>query len=263
MKEKRAGFSGLNGAALKYIAMASMFLDHIGAVVLEYLLYYPGGKFFFAAAAEPSVIEFLIRLNTGLRMAGRLAFPLYCFLLTEGFLHTSSRIKYLMRLLSFAVLSEVPFDLAAANMLFYPEYQNVFFDLAAALATLWGVERAETLWNQGKKYAPFLFGTILLAGGITAELFRADYGATGVLFAVLFYGFRKKRLSQALAGGVLGFWETLQITKGAGVFCAVPIVLYNGKKGKQRFKYLFYGFYPVHLLLLFLIRWGIFQIPVR
>ena len=85
---------GLNGAALKWIAMCSMFIDHIGAVVLEYGLYYQGGAERMDFLLEQSWGVFLYPLSLLLRILGRPAFLIYCFLLVEGFVHTRDRKKY-------------------------------------------------------------------------------------------------------------------------------------------------------------------------
>ena len=117
----RAGLSrqgGLSGGSLKLIAIGLMFLDHVGAVVLERMLLAAGlGE----AATSEQVTAFLAQNGTlywadfALRMAGRLAFPIFCFLLVEGFLHTRSVKRYALRLGAFAIISEVPFDLATSG----------------------------------------------------------------------------------------------------------------------------------------------------
>ena len=103
---------GLNGAALKWIAMCSMFIDHIGAVVLEYGLYYQGGAERMDFLLEQSWGVFLYPLSLLLRILGRPAFLIYCFLLVEGFVHTRDRKKYGRNLLLFGLISEIPFNLA-------------------------------------------------------------------------------------------------------------------------------------------------------
>lgn len=111
---------GLDGTQLKWIALVTMFIDHTGAAVVERLL----------SETSPA---WLTALYFALRIIGRLAFPIYCFLLAEGFAHTHSRPKYLARLAVFALVAEVPFDLATQGLVYYPGYQNVFFTLALGL----------------------------------------------------------------------------------------------------------------------------------
>ena len=205
---------GLSGAALKWIAMISMLIDHIGAVVVEYGLYYQGGAECFQKLLENGNGQWLYVLQRGMRMLGRPAFLIYAFLLVEGFYHTHSRRRYALQMFLFALISELPFDLAAANRWFYPGYQNVFFEFLIGLAVLWGMEQA-----QFREKTP-----------LAVE--------AGKIFAVL--------------GGL----ETLELNYGVGALAAIPIWFYNGKRGKQKFKYVFYWFYPVHLTVLVLIRAG-------
>ena len=251
---------GLDGTALKYIAMVSMLIDHIGAVVMEYLVFYRGGLDSLQPilhSPEGAAIYRGIRL---LRMLGRAAFPIYCFLLVEGFLHTRSRKKYGIRLLFFAFLSEIPFNLAVSNRLWSLEYQNVFFELAVGLLVLKGLELAKGLAPVSRELAA---GTVLLSGGLLALFMRTDYDITGILLIGAFYWFGGTRKGRTAAAGILGFLESWEVTYGAGILSAVPLFFYNGKRGKGRNKYLFYWFYPAHLMALFLLRRYCFGIPLE
>ena len=132
MREKK----GLSGSTLKLIAIITMFIDHIGAVIVERMLYVTGNTGSFT-------YEQMQNLDTILRSIGRIGFPLFCFLLVEGFLHTRNLGKYALRLLVFAVVSELPFNLAFAGQLFFAGYQNVFFTLLIGLITMWGCRMIE------------------------------------------------------------------------------------------------------------------------
>lgn len=212
------------GFWLKLLAMASMLVDHTGMVLFPQM--------------------------QGLRLIGRLAFPLYCFLMAEGAAHTSNIKKYLGRLLAFAILSEIPYDLACRNTIFYPQAQNVFFTLFLGLL-------ACAVLKQYGRQKP-LFG---LAGvactALLAQILRTDYGAFGVLLIVAFFVCRSFPDRGALLLIILntGFsllnHMTLQLT---APLAAVPILLYNGQRGKSVNKLLFYLFYPAHLLSLYLIH---------
>ena len=105
---------GLTGSTLKIIAMIAMLIDHIGAAVLVRVI---------RSTGDMSLYEGY----TILRKIGRIAFPIFCFLLVEGFIHSSDKKKYALRLGIFALLSEVPFDLAFQSKVVGFEYQNVFF----------------------------------------------------------------------------------------------------------------------------------------
>lgn len=214
----------MTGFGLKLFAMFSMLVDHTGMVLF------------------PQV--------QGLRLFGRLAFPLYCFLLAEGVAHTSNSKRYLGRMLAFALLSEVPFDLACHKTLFWPQAQNVFFTLSLGLLAceiLKGFTRQKPFW------------TLMAAGGLAllAELLRADYGAFGVALIVAFFVGRDSRFRGIGLFTILntGFsllnHMTLQLAAPAA---GIPIFLYNGQRGKAVNKRLFYWFYPLHLLALFLLH---------
>lgn len=142
----------LSGTALKRLALCSMLLDHLGASCLE------AGVF-----SRPGPIsEPLLTLDVCLRWAGRLAFPLYCFLLVEGFLHTHSLRQYAGRMLAFALVSEFPFDLAFFHTLIYRGHQNVYWTLFFGLCAL------GCLRHCGERSAPGIFSALALA--LLAEL---------------------------------------------------------------------------------------------
>ncbi len=107
----------LSGSDLKIIAVIAMFLDHLAATVLVRCLV---TGVFWDQAAWYEVYQVM-------RNIGRVAFPIYCFLLVEGFIHTSDRRKYALRLFLFALISEIPFDLAFNAQVLEFGYQNVFF----------------------------------------------------------------------------------------------------------------------------------------
>ena len=112
---------GISGYWLKLIAVISMLIDHTSAVILEQIPGLEAPAFF-------------------MRIIGRAAFPIYCFLLVEGFYHTRSRAKYAGRLFLFALISEVPFDLAFSRRMWDFSSNNVFFTLLFGLLVIWGVE---------------------------------------------------------------------------------------------------------------------------
>lgn len=115
---------GLSGSTLKLIAIITMLIDHIGAAVIARLLIAGQGS------------EMLYKIYYAMRAVGRVAFPIFCFLLVEGFFYTGSRKKYALRLFGFALLSEIPFDLAFSGKTLEFGYQNVFFTLLIGLLTI-------------------------------------------------------------------------------------------------------------------------------
>lgn len=189
-----------------------------------------------------------------MRGIGRIAFPIYAFLLVEGFLHTKDVKKYLARMLTFAVVSEIPFDLAVFHTPFYWGYQNVFFTLFLGLLALAGENVVHQssgmfagagLWKQA-------FVLILCVG--TAQLINCDYGAFGVFFIILLYMTRYDKKTQTILGAISLIWEL------PGILAFIPIRLYNGTRGRCGNRYFFYAFYPAHLLALWVAGRFIFKL---
>lgn len=180
-----------------------------------------------------------------LDIIGRIAFPVFCFVLVEGFCYTRNRKAYLMRLWVGAVISEIPFDLAFFGQFYYLEGQNVLFTMLIGMLTLMGMEKCHDRW----KILPVI-------GGMAAAWFcKVDYGFYGIGLIVIFYGLRG--MKRELAGVQAGCSVAATVLYGWIQFfsvLALPVVAaYNGCKGKG-FKYFFYVFYPLHLLVLTIIR---------
>lgn len=175
---------------------------------------------------------------------GRLAFPIFAFLLTEGFFHTRDIYRYLARLGIFAILSEIPFDLAFHQSIWYPRSQNVFFTLFISVALMAALERCRE-W-------PERILEIFIAMWF-AEALGSDYGFRGVLLVLIFYIGRARPWAGLTLGGLWNFlWQSP--VQRFGVLYVIPVGLYNGKKGRSM-KYFFYVFYPAHLLLLWAIKY--------
>lgn len=233
---------GLNGSQLKWIAIISMLFDHSAKIIRFYFI--PGTAVSYESLA--GLYSNYETIRTIFLQLGRLAFPIFCFLLVEGFLHTSNVKKYGMRLFLFALVSEVPFDLAFFGQPFYFNYQNVFFTLFIGLLTIAGMQK---LRDMGKNSIP-LDILIGLAGIIVAELLHTDYGGKiGVLLIICLYYFKDHPLLKCLLGALVILQNSIASNLYLGLVSFVFIYLYNGKRGRQ-WKYFFYAFYPVHLLLL-------------
>lgn len=248
---------GVPGSTLKLIAIIAMFIDHTGAVILERLLISKGIMALDGSSVENS-IEFI--QNNGVlfftylifRLIGRLGFPIFCFLLIEGFMHTRNVWKYAFRLLLFAFISEVPFDLAFKGFLFYTDYQNVFFTLFLGLCALICIKFIEDKCGEKDWLKYLLIIPVTIAFIILANLLMTDYAGSGVLTIVIMYILRKNRILEMLGGCiVLTIMSFMEIT---ALFNLIPVSKYNGERGLN-LKYVFYAFYPVHLLVLYLVAY--------
>lgn len=207
-------FQCLNAFQLKILAIIFMTIDHIGAILFPYEMLY--------------------------RQIGRLAFPIYCFLIVEGVVHSRDVKMYLLRLGVFALISEIPFDWAFRGVLFYWESQNVFFTLFLGALAIW-------LWSTYDKLHIRVGAIVVIL--CVAEAVSCDYGALGVLLIIMLYVTRENLL------GVLGsliyingicFEGTLQTY---AVLSFIPLAFYNGKRGYP-VRAPFYIYYPLHLTIL-------------
>lgn len=242
---------GLSQEWLKIIACVTMLLDHIGAIFVNDL--------FYAAVEAGSGAGTLLQLEELLRSVGRLAYPIYCFLLAEGAVHTRDSRRYTLRLLFTAVLSEAPFDLA-----FYGEFtwrhQNVMVTLLLGFLMLEAMKRCPRIFVKLLLIVPFAYA---------AELLNTDYGADGILVIALFALTRE--LPRRWIWQVLGLWCIFSpfhlmivnwiggisiTTQELAALAVVPISFYDGRKAtnKKAVQWAFYLFYPTHLLVLYLIR---------
>ena len=131
---------GFNGSTIKLIAIIAMLIDHIAATILERMIMRAG--YFLATISADSLSQWISEHKLlyfsymTMRLIGRFGFPIFCFLLVEGFQHTRNRIKYALRLFLFALISEIPFDFAFRGEWFYTGYQNVFFTLFLGLLAM-------------------------------------------------------------------------------------------------------------------------------
>lgn len=224
---------GISGSTIKIIAVISMLIDHTAAGILPQYI---------AAQQGPVFNAYVI-----MRMIGRLGFPIFCFLLVEGFEHTRSVKKYAGRLFLFALISEIPFDLLFKGKILEFTYQNVYFTLFIGLAVMAACRFIE---NSGKIYMSLksvLCIAATIAGMVIAQLLKTDYGAVGIFCIMILYFTRFKKSVQIIAGCISFAWEL------TAPLAFIPIGFYNHKRG-LKMKYFFYAFYPAHLLILYLIR---------
>lgn len=246
--EQETSAAGISGSTLKIIAMITMFLDHIGAGFIENgLLPYLTAAY----GANADIVNTWLVIDTVIRCVGRMAFPIFCFLIVEGYFHTGNIKKYLGRLFIFAIISEVPFDLAFMGTVWDTSHQNVFFSLFLGLLTIF---ICDSVLQKGRNYK-VLTAVTLIGFGIAATVMRTDYSFVAVLLIYIFYVFREQEILRCIAGAIslLG----AGVIEIAGYVAFIPIHFYNGKRG-LRVKYLFYFFYPVHILVIALVRAAVF-----
>ncbi|MBQ4068222.1 MAG: hypothetical protein IJC76_03130 [Lachnospiraceae bacterium] len=207
----------MSSFTLKIIAVIAMVIDHCGAIFLsEYQIF---------------------------RIIGRISFPIFCFLLVEGYHHTKNVYKYLARLLLFAIISEPFFDKLFYGDWIYKEKGNVFITLSFGLVFM---IISSKLPNVIEKYIVFAVCLML------ASFIPMDYGIYGIAMIGGFYFLRDKKLVNVIYQGFIN----MLVIKGIqtyGVIGAVITTFYNGKKGCSKFKYDFYILYPLHLLILLVI----------
>lgn len=310
-KTVRKARKGISGSTIKIIAVVAMLIDHVAAVVLTRILIEKGLLEISLSTDMSEVMAWLLEnmvlyyAVSFMRLIGRLGFPIFCFLLVEGFQKTRDVKKYVLRLGTFALVSEIPFDLACSGRVLEFEYQNVYFTLLLGLLALCAIDwiakhepapvirwvlnvtgifalPGYVLWMRRgyltretwlicggavlvillllligrlKKGLPFMqkctaILTITFAAMLLADVLQTDYAGMGVLTIVAMYLFRRRRVFSMLAGCIV--LTLMSVSEITAFFALIPIALYNGKRG-LKMKYFFYAFYPVHLLLLWLI----------
>lgn len=232
----------VTGFQLKIIAVITMLIDHMGASLVGPLRNHPD--------ACSSLQHFCQIIYPHMRNIGRLAFPIFCFLLVEGFLHTRNVKRYAFRMLLFAFISELPFDYAFSSQLFRFSHQNVYFTLLIGLLVMMGISWFEYRPSSSGLHAYFnLFMQIAIgiAGLWISYRLHTDYSYKGVFLIIVLYSLRFDRRYQSIFGAITISWEAV------APLAFIPVWFYNGKRGRQ-IKYFFYWFYPVHLFLLGLLR---------
>lgn len=248
-KVRNKPFTGNN---LKLIAIIAMLIDHIAHTIV-YKLYLEaivvnGVHMMGDNRPEEAMKIYLIYMI--MRTIGRLTYPIFAFMLVEGFIHTSNLKKYMFRLLIFALISEIPYDLAISGRIIELSSQNIIWALLIGLIMLYFIKRAEKYDRKKRKL--LVTGFIVLGETITLLIQANAIG--GILLITVLYIFREqpKRLflwgTIALSIMALGFmWIQL-----FGLVSFILFRYYNGEVGKGS-KYLFYIFYPAHLLILSII----------
>ena len=241
----------ISSSSLHILAMGLMLCDHLWAMLFP--------------AAE------------WLTCIGRIAFPIFAFMLAEGYLYTHNLRRYLLRMLAGALLAEIPFDLMYGSSIFYPYHQNVLWTFLLSLLLITLIEKCRSRFQPVP--AALLSAGLTILGFALGYAAMLDYYGVGVLTVLTFYFFRKRNwqnrlcqflcmyiLNVKLLGGyyyavsVFGF-ELEIVQQGFALLALIPIWLYQGRQGfrSKAFQYFCYAFYPAHMLLLYIIREMIFR----
>lgn len=210
----------MSSFTLKILAIIFMTIDHIG------FLFFPKIKL--------------------LRAIGRLAFPLFAFQIGVGFKNTKNKEKYIFRMLIFTLFSQYPFYLAFHSAM-QPNNLNIGATLTCGLLALYCLEKID---NKSLKYLSTLLVVLI---GVFIPM---DYGWLGILMIIILYYFNIDKIFASIFFLVIVGSDCIidnslfSLPQSLALF---PMLLYNGKKGPNM-KYLFYAFYPVHLIVLIIIK---------
>ena len=242
-KQIKIGFSSFT---LHIIAMAAMLIDHMYHTLFSDKIW--------------------------MNAVGRITFPIFAFMIVEGYHHTRNIKKYMLRLLIFAIISEIPFDLMIDESLFYPFYQNVMWTFLISLCAIALIEKIKNKYQDNRIILFFLTGLIVIFSYLLGMIMFVDYFGYGVLTVLTFYFLREKKLWKMIIEIIilayiniilLGRYsiplayigEFVLPVQSLALFSLPIIWIYNGKKGYHNnfIKYIFYAFYPLHMLILALI----------
>ena len=245
MKQSRFRFD-LSSAALHVIGMVLMLMDHTWATI----------------ATD----------HAWLTWAGRIAFPIFAFLTAEGYFRTKNFKGYLGRMILFAALSEIPFNLmmSGGSRFFYPIHQNVLFTFVIALLIMRCIDKIREKFAKKPAIIMFASGAMLVLGGLLGSFLFVDFYGAGVVTALLFYFFRERKWWAFLLQAICLYYVNTEMIGGLTVpvelfshsfelhqqlmamLSLIPIWLYRGRKGNESILFRFgcYFFYPAHMLLL-------------
>ena len=231
----------MSSFVLKLIAICTMLIDHSGYVIFDRFSYF--------------------------NYIGRPAFPIFAFQISEGYIHTKNLKKYFLRLIIFALISQIPYMLYRSNYTFFSGFcLNIFFTLILGLVCITIYDKIVNLKIDISIYFKMFISFIIVALiSYIAQCFHFEYGAFGVLIIFIFYLFKDNKfiMNLSFAFAVLAYFSKNIIHNNYDYryillcICTIlPLIfinLYNGKKGKN-IKYVLYIFYPVHLFALYLLE---------
>ncbi len=226
---------------LKFIACVIMFIDHVAyGIIHNYMIAH-------AMDIMPETYTTLQDLYNFLDGVGRLAFPIFCFFIVEGFIRTRSVAKYALRLGLFAIVSEIPFDLGLYGVMFKWDHQNIILTFFIALIMLAVIRYLEE--NVAGLSRPVIVLAIISAVigfADAAYLIPRDYSWKCMLLVAVLYLARNTGAFRLIAGAASVSWEKYAPISFVLLYFYDPSV-------KPKYKYAFYVFYPLHLILLYFV----------
>lgn len=229
---------------LKLFACITMLISTVGIAVIENGVihidqYTQEGLS--QALAEDSGLMVWAGAGSVMQLIGGLAVPIFAFLLVEGFLNTSDCRKYFLRMLLFAIVSEIPYDLAIGGQVWDLTSQNALMGMTISLGMLWCLKIVKE--RTGFVYA-LVKGCIVLCAVLWVTLLRAQYGLCVVLLVAIFYLLYGRNVLKTFLGVLVSLMYVTGPLAFYGIWC------YNGARSDRLPKYVFYVFYPLHLLVL-------------
>lgn len=235
----------INTFWLKIIAILCMTIDHVGACLG---VIYVNNQYYLSGLMDLDTYSIL-------RTIGRLAFPIFCYLIVEGLFYTRDVMNYIIRLLVFALISQIPFSLMTKKTPFaFEQNLNVYFTLALGLITIALINYFKKRYNSKDIPMPIfllLSAVAIICSTSFANTINTDYAGYGVLVIVIFYVFRDKPLLISVALLIATLLMS-NVTELYALLAMIPIVLHNHKKGFSM-KYVFYMYYPAHMLILYFV----------
>ena len=239
--ETRTAERGLSGNALKLIAAAAMTADHVG------ILFFPGVRW--------------------MRILGRLAFPIFAYMIAEGCKYTRSRLRYFLTMAALAAVCQAVYWVADGSL-----YLSVLVTFSLAVPVICALQLCKEATAAGKGLKSLFAGAVFLAAVALVwylnRILTIDYGFWGCMLPVLASLFQTRRGAPGNPGTdrkevhvlCMGLGLVLLSRSMGGVqswsLLSLPLLLgYSGKRGKADLKYFFYIFYPVHLAILQGLQW--------
>ena len=243
-KRREIGFSH---NALIIIAMFAMLIDHIGFVLIKNGKLYGYDAALYENAVSLAAAKPWLMLYTICRMIGRISFPLYAFLIVEGFRKTNNVFKYILRILILAIISELPYDLMIFNKCLSSDclmLQNVLFTYFIGLLMLLCVRAVNSI-------SEILSVVPAVLAAVACYFLKTDYWLEGIILIYVYYMFRYDLNVKCLLALIIIFLMSVQRYYGFGVLSVFFIYFYDGQKGFLDLKRLHYLFYPLHMLILY------------